>query len=76
MLQERGYAFKDNNQQFEPTTMGEALIGAYDRMGLKAVYECAFMQCKQHPAYPSDMSCVLYGFCTLQAQLAVSHLAV
>lgn len=43
LLQERGYAFKDNNQQFEPTTMGEALIGAYDRMGLKAVYECAFM---------------------------------
>lgn len=40
-VQERGYAIKDNNQQFEPTTMGEALIGAYDRMGLKAVYECA-----------------------------------
>eukprot|EP00892_Ulva_mutabilis_P010500 jgi/Ulvmu1/7822/UM004_0051.1 len=37
--QERGYAIKDNNQQFEPTTMGEALIGAYDGMGLKAVYD-------------------------------------
>lgn len=26
---------------FSPTDLGEALIGAYDRMGLKAVYECA-----------------------------------
>ena len=40
-VQERGYAVKDNNQQFEPTPLGEALIGAYDNMGLKTVYECA-----------------------------------
>lgn len=40
-VQERGYAVKDNNQQFEPTSLGEALIGAYDNMGLKTVYEYA-----------------------------------
>jgi hypothetical protein len=38
-LQERGYAVKDANHLFEPTPLGEALIGAYDRMGLKEVYE-------------------------------------
>jgi DNA topoisomerase IA len=40
-LQERGYAVKDNNQQFEPTSLGEALIGAYENMGLKTIYEYA-----------------------------------
>lgn len=40
-VQARGYAVKDQNLQFSPTPLGEALIGAYDRMGLKAVYECA-----------------------------------
>jgi hypothetical protein len=39
-LQERGYAIKDANLLFSPTPLGEALIGAYDRMGLKEVYEC------------------------------------
>jgi hypothetical protein len=41
VLQERGYAWKDANQLFEPTNLGEALIGAYDGMGLKTVYECS-----------------------------------
>ena len=39
-MQERGYAVKDDSQLFEPTPLGEALIGAYDNMGLKTVYEC------------------------------------
>ena len=49
-VQERGYAEKDDNMLFSPTPLGEALIGAYDRMGLKAVYECAlfFHKCIAH----------------------------
>lgn len=39
-MQERGYAVKDETQHFDPTALGEALIGAYDSMGLKTVYEC------------------------------------
>jgi hypothetical protein len=57
-VQERGYAVKDEaSLTFAPTALGEALIGAYDRMGLKAVYECV-------PRAPA-ISCVRALCCTL-----------
>lgn len=33
-IQERGYAEKTNNNLFAPTTLGVALVGGYDAMGL------------------------------------------
>ena len=47
-MQARGYAVRDNNMCFSPTPLGEALIGAYDRMGLKAVYECVLCRASCH----------------------------
>ena len=35
----RGYASKDDNLLFSPTPLGEALIGAYQKMGLDNVWK-------------------------------------
>lgn len=35
---ERGYAIKDGNMTFWPTSLGEALVGAYRKMGLENLW--------------------------------------
>jgi DNA topoisomerase-3 len=35
---DRGYATKDGNMTFWPTSLGEALVGAYRKMGLENLW--------------------------------------
>ena len=35
----RGYATKDNNLLFWPSPLGEALVGAYRKMGLASLWQ-------------------------------------
>jgi hypothetical protein len=56
---------------FSPTALGEALIGAYDRMGLKEVYECALQLIMSEDVWSVRLSQSLTGQNTMSHP--VSH---
>lgn len=57
---DRGYALKDDAQLFSPTTLGEALVASYHKMGLSNLWQpslrCVLMSMPHLFGLPNHIS--------------------
>lgn len=73
---DRGYATKDANLTFWPTPLGEALVGAYRKMGLENLWLPNLRQVLLYCTYFSSCKCMLRSRYTYLPLASVGQLVL